>query len=89
MKRLIYFILAVITVVYIGFLCYMNITGNPSEILKYISIYGGLAISLVYALVNFTGNPLKIVFLILLIVATVVLVLTIAVPEMFRNLFGL
>ena len=64
MKRIIYFILAIVTIVYIGFLCYMNISGNPSEILNLISIYGGLAISLVYALVNFTGNPLKIVFLI-------------------------
>ena len=89
MKKIIYFILAVVTIVYIGFLCYMNISGNTSQILNYISVYGGLAISLAYALVNFTGNPLKIVFLILLIVAVVVLVLTIAIPDFFKGIFGL
>ena len=89
MKKIIYFILAIATIGYIGFLCYMNISGNANEILKYISVYGGLAIALAYALVNFTGNPLKIVFLILLIISVVVLVLTIVVPGFFQGLFGL
>ena len=89
MKRIIYFILAVVTIGYIGFLCYINIVGTTSTILNYISVYGGLAIALAYAAINFIGNPLKVVFFILLLLATIVLVLTIITPEIFRNLFGI
>lgn len=89
MKRIIYFILAILTIVYIAFLCYVNIMGSPSQALNYVAIYGGLAIALAYAIVNFFGNPLKILFLVLLIIAVIVLILTIAVPDIFRNLFGL
>lgn len=89
MKRIIYFVLAVLTIVYIGFLCYVNIMGSPSQLLNYIAIYGGLAIALAYAIINFFGNPLKILFFILLIIAVIVLILTIAIPGIFRNLFGI
>ena len=89
MKKVIYFIFALITIGYIAFLCYYNIAGSTSAVLNYIAIYGGLAIALAYAAVNFLGSPLKIVFFILLIVAVVVLVLTIAVPGIFRNMFGI
>ena len=89
MKKVIYFILAIITIGYIGFLCYVNLVGTTSAILNYVSVYGGLAIALAYAAINFFGNPLKIVFFILLILATIVLVLTIVVPDFFRNIFGI
>lgn len=89
MKSIIYFILAVLTIVYVGFLCYVNIAGDFTGILKYISVYGGLGIALLYAAINFFGNPLKIVFFILLILSVVVLFLTIAIPDVFRDLLGI
>ena len=88
MKKIIYFIFAVITIAYVGFLCYINIVPPTSVWLNYLAIYGGLAIALAYAAVNFVGSPLKIVFFILLIVSVIVLVLTIAIPGIFRNMFG-
>ena len=91
MKKSLYFILAIITIVYIGFLCYANLVGleNLSKIMNYIAIYGGLLIALLYAGINFFGNPLKIVFFILLIVMIVLLILTIAIPDIFRSLFNM
>ncbi len=89
MKKVIYFILAVITIAYVGFLCYVNIVPSTSAVLNYIAIYGGLAIALAYAAINFVGSPLKIVFFILLIISVIVLILTIAVPGIFRSMFGI
>lgn len=89
MKRIIYFIFALITIVYVAFLCYYNITTTSSAVLDYTAIYGGLVIALMYAAVNFFGNPLKVVFFILLILMVVLLILTIAIPDVFRNLLGL
>lgn len=89
MKKILYFILAVLTIVYIGFLCYYNIVGSASVVLKYVAIYGALAIALTYAVINFFGNPLKIVFFILLGIAVLLLILTIAIPSVFRSLFGI
>lgn len=88
MKSVVYFILAVLTIVYIGFLCYVNIAEPAGAVIEYISVYGGLLIALLYAGINFFGNPLKIVFFVLLILAVVVLILTIVIPDVFRNLFG-
>jgi len=89
MKKTLYFVLAVITIIYIAFLCYANIVGfeNLAEWMNYIAIYGGLVIALLYAGINFFGSPLKIAFFILLILMTVLLVLTIVMPDVFRNLF--
>ena len=88
MKKILYFILAVLTIVYIGFLCYANLVGfaSLSEWMNYIAIYGGLVIALLYAAINFFGSPLKIVFFILLILMTVLLILTIVIPDVFRDL---
>ncbi len=88
MKSIVYFILAVLTIVYIGFMCYVNIAGTNSDVEYYISVYGALAIALAYAGVNFFGNPLKIVFFVLLVLAVIILILTIAIPDVFRSLFG-
>lgn len=89
MKKILYFILAILTIVYICFLCYANLLGlaNLPEWLNYLAVYGGLVIALLYAAINFFGSPLKIVFFILLILATVVLILTIVMPDQFRELF--
>ena len=91
MKSILYFILAVLTIIYIGFLCYVNIVGleNVAQALNYVAIYGGLVIALAYAAINFFGSPLKTVFFVLLVVAVMVLILTIALPDAFRGLFGM
>ena len=91
MKSIIYFLLAVLTIVYIGFLCYVNMIGieNLSSVLYYLSIYGGVAIALLYAAINFFGNPLKIVFFILLVFMVILLILTSAMPGVFRSIFKL
>ncbi len=91
MKSVLYFILAVLTIIYIGFLCYVNIAGleEISQVLNYVAIYGGLVIALAYAAINFFGNPLKTVFFILLILSVIILILTIAMPDVFRGLFGM
>ena len=89
MKKTIYFIFALITIVYVAFLCYYNITNVSSQVLDYIAIYGGLVIALMYAAVNFFGSPLKIVFFVLLVLMVIVLILTIAIPDVFRNLLGI
>lgn len=89
MKKLVYFVFALITIAYVAFLCYINIVPTTSAVLNYIAVYGGLAIALAYAAVNFFGSPLKIVFFVLLVVSVIVLVLTIAVPGVFRNMFGI
>lgn len=89
MKKIIYFIFALITIVYVAFLCYYNITNVSSQVLDYIAIYGGLVIALMYAVVNFFGSPLKIVFFVLLVLMVIVLILTIAIPDVFRNLLGI
>lgn len=89
MKKIIYFIFALITIVYLAFLCYYNITNVSSQVLDYIAIYGGLVIALMYAAVNFFGSPLKIVFFVLLVLMVIVLILTIAIPDVFRNLLGI
>ena len=89
MKSIAYFILAILTIIYIGFFCFVNIAQPVGDVIHYLSVYGGLIIALLYAAINFFGNPLKIVFFVLLIVAVVVLVLTIAIPDVFRTLFGL
>ena len=89
MKKILYFILAVLTIIYVFFLCYYNIAGSASVALKYVAIYGGLIIALTYAIINFIGNPLKVVFFILLGISILLLVLTIAIPGIFRSIFGI
>ena len=74
---------------YVAFLCYYNITNVSSQVLDYIAIYGGLVIALMYAAVNFFGSPLKIVFFVLLVLMVIILILTIAIPDVFRNLLGI
>ena len=89
MKTILYFILAVLTIGYIALLCYCNVAVEVNQTIQYIANYGGLAIMLLYAGINFFGNPLKIAFFILLVLATVFLVLTAVMPDTFRSLFGI
>ena len=89
MKKTVYFILACLTIIYIGFLCYTNLALNVPNWCGYIEVYGGLLIAVLYAAINFWGSPLKIVFFVLLVLAIVILVLTIVMPDVFRDLFNI
>lgn len=89
MKKILYFVLACITIIYIGVLCYANIAVDVPSWIYYVEVYGGLGIALAYAVINFFGSPLKIVFLILLILAVVALILSICIPDTLRQFFGL
>ena len=89
MKRIIYFILACLTIAYIGLLCYSNIALDVPSWIYYLEVYGGLAIAVAYAFINFFGSPLKMVFFKLLILAVVVLILSICIPDAIRSFFGL
>ena len=89
MKTVLYFVLAVLTIGYIALLCYCNVAVEVNKTIQMIANYGGLAIMLAYAGINFFGNPLKIAFFILLVLATVFLILTAVIPNTFRNLFGI
>ena len=60
-----------------------------NETVRLIANYGGLAIMLAYSAINFFGNPLKIAFFILLVLATVFLILTAVMPDTFRELFNI
>ena len=87
MKTILYFVLAVLTIGYIALLCYCNVAIEVNETVRLIANYGGLAIMLAYAAINFFGSPLKIAFFILLVLATVFLILTAVIPDTFRELF--
>lgn len=89
MKTVLYFVLAVLTIGYIALLCYCNVAIEVNETVRLIANYGGLAIMLAYSAINFFGNPLKIAFFILLVLATVFLILTAVMPDTFRELFNI
>ena len=98
MKKLIYTILSVWAIVYIAFLAvdvvrYPTTAWNPdmgkfTEWFNIIVRFGGVAIIFAFALVNFTGNPLKIVFFVLLILAIVAYIIVLCVPDFFYKLFA-
>lgn len=97
MKKVIYTILSILSIVYIAFLA-VNIvrtnTGwNPdlgvfAKWFDLIINFGGIAIIFCFALVNFAGSPLKTVFFILLILAIICYIVVLIVPDFFYNLFN-
>lgn len=97
MKKILYTILSILSIIYIVFLA-INIVDvktdwNPNmgwfrEVFDIIVNFGGVAIIFAFALVNFAGSPLKTVFFILLIIAIVFYVIVMIVPDFFYNLFG-
>lgn len=93
MKRILNFIIVIITIGYIGFLCYYNISKGQfsvsNDILVNIAVYGGCVISVVSAIVNLLGVPFGSIFLIILTVFVVVFILTLLIPDAFRDLFGM
>lgn len=97
MKSIVYFILSVCVIIYIAVLSVINIFpattiigwGTFGTILVGIAQYGGLAIVMMYALVNFFGSPLKTVFFVLLVLVLIFFILTATIPETFQKLFGI
>jgi hypothetical protein len=95
MKKVIYTILSILSIVYIGFLIVdvMNTNGQIEmggfeKWFDLIVRFGGVAIIFCFALVNFAGSPLKTVFFIILIVAIVAYVIVMCAPDFFYNLFN-
>ncbi len=98
MKKVLYTILSILSIIYIGFMCVDVIRrANPqfladmgwfTKIYECIVSFGGIAIIFCFALVNFAGSPLKTVFFILLIVAIICFIIVSIVPDFFYNLFG-
>ncbi len=95
MKRLIYFILSICVIAYVGLMIYVAAVpnfaslGTAGEVLRYVSMYGGVALLVAFAITNFTGNIFKILLLILLILVTAFYVFVVAFPDYFADLFGL
>ena len=97
MKKIIYTILSILSIVYIVFLALSVIKNqtawNPDmgafeKWFDLIVNFGGVAIIFCFALVNFAGSPLKTVFFVLLILAIVIYVVVLAVPDFFYNIFN-
>lgn len=97
MKRVLYTILSILSIVYIGFLIVNVIktqtSWNPdmgafAKWFDMIVNFGGVAIIFCFALVNFAGSPLKTVFFILLILAIVVYIIVLATPDTFYGWFN-
>ena len=97
MKKILYTILSILSIVYIGFLAVDVIRSqgiwNPNmggfeKWFELIVNFGGVAIIFCFALVNFTGNPLKMAFFIALIVAIVLYIIVLIVPDWFAGLFA-
>lgn len=96
MKKVLYTVLSVLSIIYIAFLI-VNVVRqagwNPDmgafeKWFDLIVNFGGVAIIFCFALVNFAGSPLKTVFFILLILAIVCYVIVLAVPDFFYNIFN-
>lgn len=97
MKKIIYTILSICAIIYIGFLVVNVIItktawapdmGNFQGVFDFIVNFGGVAIIFTFALVNFAGSPLKVVFFILLIIAIIVYIIALACPDFIYNLFS-
>lgn len=95
MKKLIYLILSIAVIAYIGLMIYVAAVPNFEalgvwgKVLRYVSMYGGVALLFAFAITNFTGNIFKIVLLILLILVTIFYAVVVAFPDYFAELFGL
>ncbi len=97
MKKILYTILSVLSIVYICFLVInvlkveANWNINMGWFEKYFNLivnFGGVAIIFCFALVNFAGSPLKTAFFIALIVAIICYVVVLAAPDFIYGLFG-
>ena len=97
MKKILYTVLSVLSIVYICFLI-VNIVDlktawepNMGAFKDYFDIivnFGGIAIIFCFALVNFAGSPLKTAFFIALILAIVIYAIVLCAPDFVYKMFG-
>lgn len=96
MKKILYTILSIASIIYIGFLIVDVVRattnglphlGNFTKFFEFIVRFGGIGIIFCFSLLNFSGSPLKMVFFILFIVAVVIYVIVLAIPEPLANWF--
>ena len=97
-KKIIYFVLSLLAIAYIGTLICdslgvlsPDILGGFATVLEYFKIYGGVALVFLYASTNFTGNIFKILLFILLLVVAIIFVLVQFAPisDFFKGILGL
>lgn len=97
MKKALYTVLSILSIVYIAFLVMFQFIDKGmwtpnfpqwfATTFDLVVKFGGVAIIFCFALVNFSGSPLKTVFFILLILAIVAYVIVLAAPQVFENWF--
>ena len=90
MKTVLYFVLSILTIVYVGFMSAINIApwliesaGVFGEWLEFVRQYGGVILVFVFAFVNLFGSPLKAVFFTILILVAVFYCITAFAPQIF------
>jgi len=97
-KKVIYFVLSVLAILYIGTLVAdtiglldTSVLGGFATALEYFKTYGGVVIVFLYACTNFTGNIFKIVLFILLVLVAILFVLVQfdVVKDFFVSILGL
>ena len=93
MKKILYTVLSILSIIYIGFLIVnvcrgSNTFGGFESWFNLIVNFGGVAIIFCFALVNFAGSPVKVAFFIALIIVIVLYVIVLAAPEFFAGLFA-
>ena len=97
-KKVIYFVLSILAIAYIGTLVAdaiglldATIIGDLVIYLEYFKTYGGLVLVFLYASTNFTGNIFKIVLFLLLVLMAILFVLVQIAPinEFFRSILGI
>ena len=94
MKKVIYFILSILGIIYIFSLSALVVLPNIAEmgwfgqILYYFNVYGGAGIVFLFAAVNFSGNIFKIVLNILLILVTVLYIVATIIPGQIAGFLG-
>lgn len=97
MKKALYTILSICSIFYIACLAIQVVRtgsnwnpdfGNFEKFFMLIINFGGVAIIFAFALVNFAGSPLKTIFFILLILAIVLYIIVMCIPDSIYGLFG-
>ncbi len=97
-KKVLYFVLSVLAIIYIGTLIAdtigllnADVLGEFATVLYYFKTYGGVALVFMYACTNFTGNIFKIVLFILLLLVAILFVLVQIGPvnDFFRSILGI
>ena len=97
-KKVIYFILSILAILYFATLvCFAldivtpEILGGFADVLAIFQTYGGVVLVFLYACTNFTGNIFKILLFILLVVVAIIFVLVQFEPikDFFKGILGL